>query len=166
MNRHFPVREVFRKDLSSRVQNSYRRQKKYLSGTQCPDCGLLYLKGVWKRTRVPAGQKQKSRKCPACQQIQDNFPGGVLHLGGTYLARHRKEILKCVRNSEKAVLAEHPLERIFRSEEIQGETVLYSTTDHLVLRIGKALRDAFGGELQLKCGPEIEWAVARWHRDG
>lgn len=165
MDRHLPIREVFRKDVGSRVKNPYRRQGKYLSGTRCPDCGLLFLNGTWKWSGAPAGQKLRSKKCPACLQIQDNYPGGMLHLGGTFLPRHRKEILKCVRNAEKATLAEHPLGRIFRTEEAQGEIVLSSTTEHLVSRIGKALRDAFGGELHIKYGPEVEWAIARWHKD-
>jgi hypothetical protein len=127
---------------------------------------LLYVHGAWKRASAPVEEKRRPRKCPACLQIRDNFPGGVLHLGGSFLTLHRKEILQCVRNSEKAALAEHPLGRIFRSEEIRGEMLFYSTTEHLVSRIGKALRNAFGGELQLKYGPEVEWAIARWHRDG
>jgi hypothetical protein len=94
------------------------------------------------------------------------LPGRVAASWRELPARHRREILRCVYNSEKATLAEHPLGRIFRSEEIQGELVLYSTTQHLVSRIGKELRDAFGGEFQLKYGPELEWAIARWHRDG
>jgi hypothetical protein len=165
MDRHLPVREVFRKDLSSRVKNSYRKLGKYLSGTRCPECGLVYLNGSWKWASAPAGQKLRSKKCPACLQIQDNFPGGVLHLGGTFVAPHRKEILRCVHNAEKSMLAEHPLGRIFRTEEVGGEIVLSSTTEHLVSHLGKALRNAFGGELHIKYGPETEWATARWHRD-
>ena len=78
---------------------------------------------------------------------------------------HRKEILKCVRNAEKDALAEHPLERIYRTEEHPDGIFLYSTSDHLVARIGKSLRSAFGGKLSVKYGPEDEWALARWHRE-
>jgi hypothetical protein len=165
MDRHLAVREVFRKDMKSRVTNSYRSRGKYVSGTRCPDCGVLYSNGSWKWAKAPVGRKLHSKKCPACLQIQDNFPGGVMHLCGALLKGHRKEILKCARGAEKTMLAEHPLGRIFRTEEIRGEIVLYSTTQHLVSRIGKALRDAFGGKLQLKYGPGIETATAYWRWD-
>lgn len=66
-------------------KKSYRRPGKRLSGTRCPGRGLLYLNGVWRWADVPAGKKPRSRKCPACLQIQDSFPGGLLHLGGSFL---------------------------------------------------------------------------------
>jgi NMD protein affecting ribosome stability and mRNA decay len=165
MDRHLPVREVFRKDVKSRVTNSYRRREKYLSGTQCPECGLIFSKGAWKWPAASVGRMSQSKKCPACLQIQDDFPGGVLKLRGSFLKGHRKELLRCVRNAERTMQAEHPLGRIFRTKELREEIILYSTTEHLVSRLGKALRDAFGGELVLRYGPGIEMANARWRRD-
>jgi len=165
MERHLPVSEVFRKDLRPKLKSPYGRRGKYTSGTTCPDCGLHFLDGAWKRGNPPPRRKQHSKRCPACLRIRDDFPAGLLQLGGGFVGPQRTQVLKCVRNAARAALAEHPLERIYRTEERPDEMVLYSTSEHLVAHIGKALRDAFGGELVLHYGPQAEWALARWHRD-
>lgn len=93
MPKRFAVSEVFRKDMRFRLDNPYRRAEKYPSDTKCPQCGLLFLKGVWRWAATEPSHELQWKLCPACQQIRDDYPGGLLRLSGGFIARHREEIL-------------------------------------------------------------------------
>ena len=165
MKRRLPVSEVFRRDARPRLSDPYRRGAKYPSGTRCPDCGLVFSDGVWRAARRTVARGVAAKRCPACLQINDNYPGGVLRLGGRFVAPHREEILRRARNVEKAARREHPLERVFRIEDEAGEVVLFVTDEHLASRIGKALRSDFGGTLEIKYGPDVQYALVKWSRE-
>jgi hypothetical protein len=159
------VSEVFRKDMSFRLDNPYRNPQKYPSDTECPGCGLLFQDGVWKMGLVKPERELHRHLCPACLQIRDDYPGGVLSLQGSFFDRHRDDIVHRIRNVEKTVREQHPLQRIMRIEEKSGELVVYTTDQHLAARLGKALRRDFGGELDLTYAKEDKFASARWRRD-
>jgi len=164
--------EAFRKEraryfpsMSVRLDNPYRNLQKYPSDTECPGCGLLFQDGVWKMAVVRPEHKLHHQLCPACLQTRDDYPGGILTLGGSFLDAHREDILHRVRNVEKLVREEHPLQRIMRIEENPGQVIVFTTDPHLAVRISKALRSDFGGELSLNYAKEDQFATARWSRN-
>ena len=163
--RRFPVSEVFRKDSRPLLEDPYRQEKKYRSNTLCPACGLLFQNGRWKRARA-TGQIQGERFCPACLRTLHDYPGGVLRLSGSFLESHREEILQRIRNLAAEASKEHPLERIIRTEEKEAEILVYSTSEHLVARLGKAIRSDFSGTLDLKYDSSEKYAMAHWTREG
>lgn len=165
MSKHHTVSEVFRKDMRARLDNPYRRRQKYPSNTKCPVCGLLFRDGVWRWEKAEASRPVKLKPCPACLQIRDDYPAGVIHLKGAFVAQHRREILNRVRNVEMMVLDEHPLERIYRMEDDEDGITLYSTGDHLAARIGKALRSDFSGRLQTTYASDEHRATVCWTRE-
>jgi hypothetical protein len=146
-----------------RVQDG--RSEKHPAETACPECGLVFQDGVWKRAAAVAGRDLKPKLCPACVQIRDGRAGGVVQLGGSFAASHRQDLLNRIRNVEARTLEERPLERIMNIEEKNGQITVSATTEHLVARIGKAIQRDFGGELDLKYAPEDKFATARWRRD-
>lgn len=166
MKRRFPVSEVFRKDPRPQPVDPYRRRAKYPSGTRCPDCGLVFSDGAWRPAKKAAARvAPAAKRCPACLQIKDNYPGGVIRLRGRFVMSHREEILNRARNVEKTARRQRPLERVFRIEDEGGDIVLFSTDEHLASRIGKALRSDFGGTLEIKYGPEDQYALVKWSRE-
>lgn len=165
MGKPHRVSEVFRKDMRFRSTDPYRHPAKYPSDTWCPECGLVFRNGIWKRATSKPSEKTHLNHCPACLQIRDGYAGGILHLGGNFLERHREEILLRIRKLEKQSLEEHPLERIMRIAGNEKEVSVYATAEHLVARIGKALRRDFGGELEIKYARENKFASVRWFRD-
>lgn len=159
------VSEVFRKDMRFRLDNPYRNPHKYPSDTECPGCGLLFQDGAWKIAVIKPEHELHHHLCPACLQTRDDYPGGVLTLEGKFFDVHREDVLHRIRNVEKVVREEHPLQRIMRIEENPGEIVVYTTDQHLAVRMGKALRSDFGGELSLSYAKEDKFAKARWSRN-
>jgi hypothetical protein len=62
-------------------------------------------------------------------------------------------------------MKEHPLERIMKMKERNGELIIYVTSEHLVARLGKAIHRDYKGEFVLKYARDDKYAVAHWRRD-
>ncbi len=140
----------------------YQRPGKYAEPTRCGDCGAVYHKGRWQWGEAP--ERARADACPACRRIQDRLPAGALVLEGPFLAAHRAEILRLIRNEAEHERAEHPLHRIMHIDE-PGERIEVSTTDiHLPQRLGEALKRAYDGELTVQYGHDEYSVRARWQR--
>jgi len=159
------TREVIRKEKRGRVGDALQHAEKYPSNTRCPRCHLIFMDGVWKRSISRKPGNNHWRLCPACAQIRGGLAGGIVQFTGTYAMSHRQELLNRIRNIEKLVLKERPLERIIEIKEERNGIIVSATTEHLVARIGKAIERDFGGDLALKYAPEDKLAFAHWHRD-
>jgi hypothetical protein len=165
MSKHHTVSEVSRKDMRARLDDPYRHRRKHPDNTRCPECGLVFLEGAWKRVEPRVARPVRLTPCPACLQTRHDYPSGVVTLKGSFVAGHRAEILSRVRNVEAMVQGEHPLERIYRIVEEKDELILYSTGEHLAARVGKALRRDFQGELKTTYAPDGHFAAVRWTRE-
>lgn len=159
------VSEVFRKDMRTKLENPYQAPEKYPNNTVCPDCGAVFLKGNWRWSAPEKGREPSSKMCPACRRIKDDYAGGVLTLSGSFLPAHREDVLNRVRNVEGDAKREHPLQRIMSIVEKDGEVEIRATSEHLVARLGKALKRDFAGELDLSFVKAEKFARAHWRRD-
>jgi len=159
--------KIFRKDTQPRLQTPYeaREREKYPDDTVCPDCGAVFLKGKWTWGKPLRREDVSSMLCPACQQIKDDFAGGVLTLSGSFLPAHREDILNRVRNIEEAEKKDHPLQRIMGIADRGEEIEIRATSEHLVARMAKALKSDFDGELELSFMPDENFARAHWRRN-
>lgn len=140
-----------------------RVEKKRAEPTVCSSCKAIYQEGrwVWSRVANPTG---KPALCPACERIRDEFPAGEVRISGPFALEHRDEILARARHVEEREKAEHVLQRIMGVKD-EGESVVITTTDeHLAHAIGKALHDAFKGELDAPWAQKGELMRVRWHR--
>ena len=165
MTRQHSVGEGSCRDKRVEGTGPFRHADKYPQATRCPDCGLIFDGGVWKKPPARLRGDFHKQLCPACLQIRDGQAGGLVFLSGSFAALHRQDLLNRVRNVEKLTSLDRPLERIIRIDEEGDEIKITVTTEHLAARIGKAIQRDYGGELQLKYAPEEKYAIARWHRD-
>jgi hypothetical protein len=145
--------------------NPYYEDRKYPEPTVCPRCGLVYRHGRWQPPNSRSAEGAHESHCPACRREIDRLPGGLLILKGSYLDRHRDEILSIARNQQAAAAAQRPLQRILWIED-SGTTIEIATTiGHLAQRIGKAVESACKGRLTLKHAPEDQLLRIYWERD-
>jgi hypothetical protein len=159
------AREVLRNERRGKVGKAYPRPEKHPAHTRCPKCDLVFQDGVWKRGLPENRHNSHMKLCPACLQIRDGQVGGVIQLGGSFVAGHRQDLLNRIRNLEKQTADERPLERIINIKEGRDEIMVSATTEHLIAKIGKAVLRDFGGTLDLRYTPSDKYATARWHRD-
>jgi len=149
--------------IREHIHDPYKARLKLPEPTVCPQCGAVYQKGRWQWAERPSDSREVL--CQACHRSNDRYPAGILTLRGTFVDEHRTEILGLARHQEELEKAEHPLHRIMSIEK-QDETIVINTTDiHLPLRIGKALRSAYEGELDFHHEEETYLIRASWTRD-
>lgn len=165
MSKRFRTGEASVKDKRVQQDHPFRHSEKYAANTRCPECGLLYEDGVWKKNHSGSKTAQDSKICPACIAARGGIVGGVVQLGGTFVALHRQDLLNRIHNVESQTSEERPLERILSIKEFKDEIIVSATSEHLAARIGKAIHRDFGGTLDLKYAPEEKFATARWHRE-
>ena len=144
-------RDVARRDqrrdrlLRERVHDPYKTRLKLKDPTVCPQCGAVYERARWHWGLQPKDAREEL--CQACHRINDNYPAGVVTLAGEFLAQHKDEIVGLVLNQEALEKGEHPLARIMAMTEREDALVITTTDIHLPRRIGKAVHDAYGDEL-------------------
>jgi len=144
------------------IHDTYKSRKKMAEPTVCPRCGAVFHKGHWTWRLRPA--KAQEAVCPACRRIEDNYPAGILTLSGSFLRRHREELLNVVRRNEKLAQKQHPLCRIIGIKEAKGKMVVTTTDKHLPRRIGEALWHAYHGELKLHYAEDARLIRMTWTR--
>ena len=145
--------------------DAYRPGAKPKGPAHCPACGAVFRKGRWSWGAAPAGARRL--RCPACRRIDERLPAGLVSLGGTFFAAHRKEILARVKQCEAQEKAEHPLERIMAITAQGADGTLVTTTSvHLARLVGHALEHAFKGELTRSYDREDNRLRVGWRRDG
>lgn len=134
--------------LSTR-HDPYQRRRKPPSPSVCPVCRLVFSEGRWQKAdTVPADAHGEI--CPACHRIRDGFPAGYLTIEGPFALEHRAEVMRTATRFAERMQAEHPLQRIMGIEESADKVVITTTDVHLVQGMGRALRDAYHGNLEFR----------------
>jgi len=159
-----PSREVWRQDrlIKERVHDAYKLRRKLPEPTVCPECGAVYSNGRWQWIPKPPDAREET--CPACNRVRDKMPAGFLFLGGPFFDENRVEILNLVLNRGKQAAKQRPLKRIIDVVD-QDDGVLVTTTDMALARtIGKAVHNAYQGDLEFQHVKEQSELEVRWRR--
>jgi len=154
--------------IQERIHDPYYEGRKYPDGVVCPGCNAVYQGGHWvwpkgeESRDIPTGDQNI---CPACRRIRDNYPAGLLVLGGEYLKRRKEEILNLVNRIVREEGEKSPLRKVINREEKEGSITIYLTDDHMARRLGEAIHRAHKGELEIKYGEETRFVRVYWNRD-
>ena len=104
--------------------------------------------------------------CPACLKIRDNFPSGIVTLGGGYVLPHKRELLKLVKNEEDRARGFNPLERVMAIKENgHGSVIITTTNEKLAQRLGRAIKKAFHGEVSYRWSHDNKLVRVDWERE-
>ncbi|MCK4277857.1 MAG: hypothetical protein KAW82_01550 [Desulfurellaceae bacterium] len=144
----------------------YLKSKKYKEPTVCPECGLVFTSGRWKRSEEKPEGKVNAELCPACKCIRDRYFAGVLRINSDLVKTKNEEIKNLIRNEEEKGQRVNPLRRVGKIEEDieKGKMVVHTTFEHLATRIGKALARAYKGELEIKYKVGVKAVRVWWKR--
>ena len=148
--------------LQEQTQEAYRLEGNLPEPTVCAQCGAVFRAGCWNWGDAPP--KVHHETCPACHRLNDEFPAGLVSLGGGFFAAHRDEILALVRNEEQRERQYHPLKRLMAIEDDDGGVLVTTTDVHLALAIGKAVHQAYRGELEFHYRREDDLLRVHWTR--
>ena len=166
MSTSTPTQPPTRHDRLLKEQNrdTYRPRGQLKGPARCPDCGAVYHRGRWSWTAKAEPGAEETR-CNACRRIADNYPAGEVTLAGSFAISHKDEILNLARNIENVENREHPMNRIIAIREY-ADRIMISTTDvHLPRRIGKAIQEAWKGDLDIYFDEGRYFTRTSWRRD-
>jgi NMD protein affecting ribosome stability and mRNA decay len=150
-------------NLYSTNERPYLSSKKHKGTVVCPDCGIVFVDGKWKKTDKP--KEFEYVLCPACKRIKDGYFGGILNLRSDLLKTKKDEILNLVKNKEQSAQISNPLRKIGKIEQkSDSEIIVYTTFEHLATSIGKALRKAYKGELVIQYRENEKAARIYWSK--
>lgn len=110
-------------NIQEEVHDPYKARKKPHAPLLCPKCGAVNLSGRWQWAKEKY-EDLDEELCPACNRIHDNYPAGEVILSGSFLAKHKQEIIELARNTEQAERDEHPLQRIMSISEDGDKLVI------------------------------------------
>jgi len=140
-SRHPGRTEQRPRGVLSRVPRPYVRRAKPSGALVCADCGLVQHRGRWYRGKPPLAER-RAGLCPACQRIRARDPAGILWLPPSFLD-DEGELVRQLRNIERAERNEHPLERLIEMRQSGGRIVVTTTGAHLARRIAHHLTKRF-----------------------
>ncbi|MFC1467470.1 BCAM0308 family protein [Verrucomicrobiota bacterium] len=153
-----------RKDrlLKERRHDVYRNRSKLPQASLCTECGVAFCDGRWTWERPYRCQNETL--CPACRRVREHMPAGEVTISGQFFRAHHDEIMNLVRNIERVESNSHPLERIMEVND-QPESMLVTTTGmHLANGIGRALRSAYKGAMQIEYLDGENYVKVCWTR--
>jgi NMD protein affecting ribosome stability and mRNA decay len=150
--------------IQEAIHDPYKAAVKPSEPSVCSECGVVFQNGRWQWSpELPTNAADAL--CPACMRIRDRVPAGVLTLGGSFLQKHRDDIMHLLRNTVDAQQREHPVKRIMDIAEAGGEVEVTFTDTHLPRTVGEAIRRAYDGVLEIKFAEESGIARANWSRN-
>ena len=167
--------------FSKRVDHDAGRHRENLAPAEpasCRTCGAVYAGKRWRLARRsvrPKSQAIDKRKslhpatlmlCPACKKRREDLPAGFLYISGKFLSVHREEVVRLLYKEAKRAFTDNPLARVMRTtSDKDGRIVVATTTEHLVKRLGHALKKALDGEVRYDFSHENKFARVYWNRD-
>ncbi|EKD49957.1 MAG: hypothetical protein ACD_63C00001G0005 [uncultured bacterium] len=152
-----------------RVKHSRRQDvqgKEPISALACPKCGAVFYKKRWQWNpdllEKFEKDKDKHEICPACKTTKKEEAEGVIHVAGFVSQEQKEEILKLVKNVGERATKRDPLDRIFTWDDKEWETTVYTTENQLAVSIGKQIKRAYNGELDIKWTHEGDVVRVVW----
>ncbi len=163
-------RHYVRRGVKPHLQDPYLLRSAYKEPTVCPTCKLIYhnKRWFWDDKLMDKFDKQdvNYQKCPACRKIEDRYPMGILHISGGFVSQHKDDILRLLKNEEKRAMEKNPLERtISTQEDDEGVISVETTSEALVLRMGRVLTRAYSGEVEYKFSDTQKLVRVEWKRE-
>ena len=136
----------------------------------CQGCGAVYAKRRWTVGTPPPRRTSQAIAtpqvlCAACRMAALGQFGGEVRLSGGFLAGHRPEIERLIRNEGRRAAEDNPLARITRLDRTADGLTVRTTTEHLAKRLGHALHKALHGHVHYQFSHENKFAHVTWSRD-
>lgn len=136
----------------------------------CSSCGAISVQKRWfyddgRKEEIVQGGRFEYSSCPGCSAARDEEVGGIVVLSGSFLNGRTEEFKNAIRHEEERQQADNPSSVIINMSSTPDSIVIRTANPFLALRIGKRIRQAYDGEL------DIVWTDDRltrvyWSREG
>jgi hypothetical protein len=103
--------------------------------------------------------------CPGCVKVERQEYDGQVVLTGAFLNAHQEEIIGLIRNTESHIREHNPIARIASVTATEDRVEVLTISPFLAERIGKEVRKAYDGELEIKHPERQEFIRVTWMRE-
>lgn len=132
----------------------------------CSKCRAVFHGKRWQWNGALTQQYQDDPAvrtvCPACQTTRQEEAEGVLTLAGFVSGGQKQEILNLLKNAGERATERDPLDRIFHWENLGKKVVVYTTENQLAISLGKQVKRAFNGALEIDMAKEADIVRVKW----
>ncbi len=141
-----------------RIPKSKKEEQEFGPGqigiVLCKECGAVYYYKGWHHRledyqKLSEDKRIKFTLCPACQMIKDKMYEGQVILKNVPINK-KEEILNLVKNVGQRAFQRDPLDRIIEIQEKNNNLEILTTENQLAVSIGKQIKRAFKGNLEIK----------------
>lgn len=174
MSRTHDAISVSRKERASELghrsepHQQFRRAFNVQAGyLLCDACGAIGFQKHWyinpdQQKILNIGETTKHVLCPGCQRAADKDFEGEVILCNSGAEHEMGEVVALILHTEGKCWHHNPFARIADVTQQEGKIHIYTTTRFLAERIGKELRKAFKGTLDVKRTPEEQYVRVYW----
>ncbi len=155
-----------------RARNRPRPPKAPADAALCAGCGATYYRRRWSLSPPPPIEGARPdrplgvRLCPACRRRETSVPKGFVHVDGDWVRGHRTEVESLLQGElSRAGTASPMAQLVYWGDDGAGGLLVTTTTEHLAVRLGRALEAAYDGELRYGFAHENTLAHVWWRRD-
>jgi len=118
----------------------------------CSECGNIYHNKQWYlpgQVEIKGEEVDEEFVCPGCMKVSDNYYFGELLVSGKFMVPHSDEITHLIDNEVDRAQEKNPLQKVVEATEEEGKVVIRTTNGKLAERLGRALKKAYEGELEI-----------------
>jgi len=165
------AREVYRAEVGEKVQwHMLPHQRRGHPGTFiCPRCHSVSNGKRWFQDEdlyecVRNLPEVRAVVCPGCRRLEANLYEGVVSLTSPLLRANHVQAMQLIANVEDQAQRQNSRSRVLAVED-HGDTVhVFTTTNYLAERIGRAFHRSFKGTLEFNRAPGERFSRVRWTR--
>jgi hypothetical protein len=142
------------REASNENPDPYLNEQPDFEPARCSICGNIYRNKRWYHPdtvdEFATEKKMKTATCPGCKKVSDRYYYGELRMSGDFMLEHREEISHLIENEIQRAQKKNPLEKLVESKNEEGEILFHTTNGKLAERLGRALKKAYQGELEME----------------
>lgn len=133
----------------------------------CKGCSAISYEKHWfiDPPRAKAlGEDSKVRHvfCPGCHKVAEEIYDGEVILESPILAETKDAVMGLIKHTELKCWHDNPMSRIGKIVDLGDRLEISTTTTWLGMRIGKEMRKAYKGSLDIKSSPREKFVRVRW----
>lgn len=103
--------------------------------------------------------------CPGCVKVEREEYDGMVVLKGAFVQAHQDELVGLIRNTESHIREHNPIARVAMVKMADDRMEVLTISPFLAERIGKEVRKAYDGMLEIQHPERKEFIRVTWIRE-
>lgn len=118
-----------------------------------------------KATALIAQGEVEQLICPGCTKVEREEYDGMVVLSGAFVQSHQDELVGLIRNTEAHIREHNPIARVAMVKMADDRMEVLTISPFLAERIGKEVRKAYDGMLEIQHPERKEFIRVNWIRE-